>query len=43
MDEDFEKAIGMVGEFLEFYSADLPQVVEIGGQIVCSSGKDGSS
>ena len=42
-DEDFEKAIGMIGEFLEFSSADLPHFVEIGGQIVCSSGKDGSS
>ena len=42
-DEDFKKVIRMIGEFLEFSSVDLPHVVEIGGQIVCSSGKDGSS
>ena len=41
--EDFKEAIGMIVEFFEFSSADLPYVVEMGRQIACSLGKDGSS
>ena len=39
-DEDFKKAETMIGEFLKPFSAELPHIVEMAGQLLAKSSKD---